>query len=206
MMNAKKHRLPIEPFRWTAEDPLANEHQLVSELIAAYQKTGLSIWMEVDLDATETGSKIAEAEGQEACRFILSLTAYASHGDALAAKVKALAETEMDRLNWHHTPEWEAIWIPRMIASGALKRLMRRKLPLGSDHLIKLGDWIASGDNLVDSLYPLKAFTKAVQNHGEIAPGDAALRSTLSRVATALRNSHNKDLPKLAQIIETLVG
>jgi len=83
---------------------------------------------------------------------------------------------------------------------------MRRKLPLASDHLLKLSEWIASAETQSDWSHPLKAFVKAIEAHGEIDTKDTALRLSLSDVARLFRNSHSKDLPKLAHQIEVVLG
>jgi len=60
-------------------------------------------------------------------------------------------------------PEWEAIWPARQVSAHALRRVMRRKLPLASDHLLKLSEWIASAETQSDWSHPLKAFVKAIE-------------------------------------------
>jgi len=80
------------------------------------------------------------------------------------------------------------------------------KTALGAEHLTKLADWISSAEWLTDSFYPLKAFVKAVEAYGAIDPQESALRSSVERVARLLRSSHQKDLPKLSQQIETVLG
>jgi hypothetical protein len=83
---------------------------------------------------------------------------------------------------------------------------MRKKLPLGREHLCKLADWIADAEWHSDYHYPLKAFAKAVENYGPVPANETELRASLSRVARAFRNSQSKDLPKVAHKIEALLG
>ena len=82
---------------------------------------------------------------------------------------------------------------------------MRRKLPLGREHLIALAEWIASGETLSDYHYPLNAFVKVVETFGRVDPTDQTLHSSLERVVKALRQEHSKEAPKLAQRIEVLL-
>src|SRR2546422_436717 len=84
---------------------------------------------------------------------------------------------------------WEANWPARQVSAHALRRVMRRKLPLASDHLLKLSEWIASAETQRDWSHPLKAFVKAIEAHGEIDTKDTALRLSLSDVARLFRNS-----------------
>src|SRR5262249_44959913 len=79
-------------------------------------------------------------------------------------------------------------------------------LPLAREHLARMADWIGASDGPVESQYPLKAFTRAVENNGPIPADDAALRNAVSKVARLLRNSHGKELPKLGHDLETLLA
>jgi len=202
----KPHRIPIEPLRWEPNDPLAAEYQLVSELVSPASTSGWVFSKPLDLSASEAGKKMLEADPATSARIVLALIAHAAHGDDQVTKVKALAKSEFERLNWHQAPEWAAVWIPRQFFAQALRRMLRRKLPLGSEHLIKLADWISSAEWQSDALYPLKSFVKAVETFGRIEPEDTPLRSSLSRLAALLRKSHDKELPKLAQQIETALS
>src|SRR5215472_5783563 len=169
MTRTKKHRIPIEPFAWNAGDPLAPEHQLVATLVDETLRSGWLYYTDLDLSKTKTGTKVLEADAEASTRLVLALLAHLNHFDSLVRKVKALSTSEIERMNWHHSPEWEAVWFPRQVSAQTLRRLMRRKLPLKPEHLIKLADWIASAEWQNDNLYPLKAFVKAVENYGEIA-------------------------------------
>jgi hypothetical protein len=206
MTNSKIHRIPIEPFRWDANDPLAPEHELVSSLATETLKSGWKYYNELDLNLTDAGRKILESDSEAGARLVLALVAHAAHFDGLAQKVKALAKSEIERMNWHNTPEWEAVWMPRQVSAQALRRLMRRKLPLGSEHLIKLADWFAAAEWLSDGFYPLKSFVKAVEAYGKIDPNETVLRTSLARVAQLCRKGNAKELPKLAHQLETVLS
>jgi len=206
-MNADKpYRITIEPFSWSASDPLAPEYQLVADFVSEVVVSGWKPYRDFDVSTATSGKKILEADATTGASLVLALVAHASHFDDLARKVRALAQNELERINWHHTPEWGAVWLPRQAAALALRRVMRRKLPLNAEHLIKLADWISSTERPGDFLYPLKAFVKAVDNYGDIDASDTALRSSLSRVARLFRNSHDKELPKLAHQLETILA
>lgn len=206
MTGTKKHRIPIEPFAWSPNDPLAFEHQLVATLVDETLRSGWRYYRELDLSTTKSGARALQLEGEASGRLVLALLAHVTHFDNLARKVKELPGSEFDRINWHLAPEWEAVWLPRQVSAQALRRMMRRSLPLAAEHLIKLADWIASAECQNDTFYPLKAFVKAVEGYGEIGRNYAELRSALSRVAHAFRNDHSKELPRLAQRIETCLG
>jgi hypothetical protein len=65
---------------------------------------------ELDLDFSEAGKKIRDADPTTSARFVLALVALAAHFDALGKEVRAMAANEIERINWHHScPEWEAI-------------------------------------------------------------------------------------------------
>jgi len=207
MSEPKTYRIRIEPLRWEASDPVSAEHELVSRLVSETLKSGWQCYTELDLNLIDAGKGILKAGPETSARIVLALVAHAAHFDDLSRQARALAQNEMERINWHSfCPEWEAIWPARQVSAQALRRVMRRKLPLGCEHLLKLADWITSAEWQSDSLYPLKAFVKAVEAYGDIDANDTALRSSLSRVARLFRNSHSKDLPKLAHQIETTLG
>ena len=96
--------------------------------------------------------------------------------------------------------------MPRQVSAQALRRLMRRKLPLGSEHLIQLADWFATAEWLSDGFYPLKSFVKAVEAYGKIDPNETVLRTSLARVAQLCRKGNAKELPKLAHQLETVLS
>ncbi len=207
MSKSKDYRIPIGPPRWNATDPLAAEHAVVAQLVKDSTKANPYQYSELDLDFSEAGKQIRDADPAASARFVLALVAHAAHYDALGKEVRAMAANEMERINWHHScPEWEAIWPARQISGQALRRIMRKKLPLGAEHLIKLADWIAAAEWVSDYHYPLKSFAKAVENYGPVPPNETELHASLSRVARALRNSQSKDLPKVAHKIEALLG
>jgi hypothetical protein len=202
----KKNRLSIEPFQWKKGDPLEVEHQLVAQLVSEALRDKESVYgFELNLDATEAGKKILEADAEASVRLLLALIAHTSHFDAMGRKVRALANDEMERLNWHQTPEWKSIWPPRQVTAHAVIRIMRRKLPLQREHLLTLSNWIASDSSPGEYSHPLKSFIKAVEEYGRVDLSDTDLHSSLSRVVKALRVGHFKDLPKLAYRIETLL-
>ncbi len=207
MNRSKEYRIPIGPLQWDANDPLAAEHAVVAQLIKDSVKDSPFHYNELDLDFSEAGKKIRDADPTTSARFVLALVALAAHFDALGKEVRAMAANEMERINWHHScPEWEAIWPARQVSAQALRRIMRKKLPLGPEHLIKLAGWIADAEWHSDYHYPLKAFAKAVESYGAVPNDETELRTALSRVARTFRNSQSKDLPKVAHKIEALLG
>src|SRR5215469_10331329 len=196
MSTPKPHRFPVEPLLWDASDPLAAEHELVSQLVLNTLKTGWQYYTELDLNLTEPGRKILAADPEESARIAAALTAQVAHFDDLTKHARSLAKDEMQRINWHHfSPEWDAIWPPRQVLAQALRRVLRRKLPLRSEHLTSLATWISTAEWQNDSLYPLKLFVKAVENYGEIPKNETDLRASLSAVARVFRNAHEKELP-----------
>ncbi len=186
---------------------MAAEHELVAQLVAEVLNSGWRYYTELDLSSTATGKRLLDADPESSARLVLALVAHGAHYDDLGKQARALTQNEMERINWHHScPEWEAIWPARQVSASALRRVLRRRLRLGAEHLIKLANWILTAEWPSDSLYPLKAFVRAVEAYGNIGARDLELRSALSRVAQAFRNSHSKELPKLAQQIETCLG
>jgi Domain of unknown function (DUF4132) len=206
IFGSKECRIPVEPFRWEPNDPLAAEHLLVAQLITDTLKSGWLYYKELDLALTGPGKKILEADPETSARTVSALVAHTSHYDSLTQQVKAQMKTQMERSNWHHTLEWKEIWPPRQVCAQALRRVMRRKLPLTSQQLMDLSDWMAKAEWLADSWYPLKAFIKAAENYGAIGADETNLRNSLSTLSRLLRKNKLKDNPKLAHQIERVLN
>jgi len=203
----KKFRIPIEPFQWEANDPLAAEHQIISQFTIETLAGG---WRYGDFDfhSVDGGQKITEADTETSVRLVSALVARTIYFDELVEKIKALEKTEWERLNIHNSPEWEAVWPSRKLSSDILKRVMRRKLPLSPRQLIQIADWIASAPDqwLGDTFYPVKSFVKALENYGSIDRNDAALQTPLVRISQRLGKHYSKDLPKLARQIDLILN
>jgi len=185
---------------------LSVEFALVSSLVSDYVKENWRGYPELDLNHTEPGRQILAADAAQKTRLVLAFVAHAAYYDRLVKRVKALAATEMERINWHVTcPEWKHVWPPRQVSSQALNRLLRQKLPLASDHLLHLATWMVDAEPLYDGFYPIKAFVKALENHGEISPDDRPLRDVLTRLGQMLKTSQWKQHPKFARQIELVL-
>ena len=138
-------RFAIQSFFWSAGDRLAAEHELLSKVVSEFATRDWQ-FETIDLQATEAGRQILSKDALALTRTIAALVEQTSYWDKLGAKSRVLAQTEMERINWHHHPEWEHIWPRRMVCFGILRQLMRRKLPFGREHLIQFADWIADAD------------------------------------------------------------
>ena len=134
MSEPKTYRIRIEPLRWEASDPVSAEHELVSRLVSETLKSGWQCYTELDLNLIDAGKGILKAGPETSARIVLALVAHAAHFDDLSRQARALAQNEMERINWHSfCPEWEAIWPARQVSAQALRRVMRRgRLSWGS--------------------------------------------------------------------------
>ena len=103
MNRSKDYRIPIGPLQWDASDPLAAEHAVVAQLVKESAKENPFQYNELDLDFSEAGRKIRDADPAASARFVLALVAHAAHFDALGKEVRAMAANEMERINWHHS-------------------------------------------------------------------------------------------------------
>jgi hypothetical protein len=163
MSDTQKFRIPIHPLAWSPDDPAASELDLVKELISEVSKSG---WKpvyaaELQLEATKAGEIILGSSPETAIRILPALIRHMAHYDALARKVRDLAENSGGRFDWHHSPEWEAIWVPRQICAETFHRLNRRKLVLSDEDLTLWADWILA-DNRFFALVPGDAWADAV--------------------------------------------
>lgn len=205
----KKREVPLKPLKWDSTHPLAAELEEIQQLVVLTLQTGWDYWNKVDFNALETGRKVFESDAQTTAKFVAAIATYAKHLDALGQQARSCVKTEMERLNWHLScPEWKTIWPARMFCTQAIKQLMRRKLPYTAEHLTILADWIASEESgrRIDSFYPLKAFSKALETFGEIPAQELGLRATLTKLAGELRKDHSRETSQLARTLETMVG
>lgn len=203
----KPHRFPVKPFQWTADEPLAPEHAVLAAFLAENVTETWRNYADLDLSASESGRKLQDADAASSARFVAALVGQLHHYDDLGRKARSLATSEMERINWHHScPEWSAIWPARSALSQAVKRLMRRKLPLTAEHLTAMARWIGADEAPSDYNFPLKSFTKAIESLNGEALADPALSSAVTLVIQHLRDSQWKDLPKLAHALGKALG
>lgn len=202
----KQPRIPIEPFRWDTNDPLAAEHELVSRLVSENLKRGWQYYKELELEETDSGKRVIDSDPEAGARLVSALVAHAAYFDGMARKAKALAKSEHEKINWHHSPEFEHIWPSRQVSAQTVRRVLRRKLPLTPEILRQMAEWIVAAEWMSDVLYPLKAFIKATEACGPVDDSDSALRALLSKLASRLRTSHEKEHPKLAQQLDVLLS
>jgi len=206
MKKAKAGVFPIASFAWEATDPLAAEHELITQLVAETLAGGWHHFADINLDFTEAGRKILAGNPAASARLVFALVARLVHFDRSGKQVADGCGNEMERVNWRFLPAGEAVWLPRHAAGQVLQFVMRRKPPLTREHLIALADWMIEGDWINDVSYPLKPFIKAVEAQGTIEAGDQALRASLSRLAKKFRDDRSKDTARLAQRIENMLG
>lgn len=196
----------IEPPRWAPNDPLSAQHELVARLVTETLKGGWNCWQELDLEATEAGRTLLQAKASATPAIVQALTVHARHYDRLRRQVLALETTEIDRINWHTTPEWKHIWPPRQVSAEALGRILRRKLPLTSSEFIELVDWIAEEEDNIAHFYPVKPLLKALERCGLSMDRGQPLFDAVAKLATALRNDSTVGSSKLAEKFEALLS
>src|SRR6185369_625122 len=175
MKKAKAGVFPAASFVWEASDPLAAEHELITQLVTDTLAGGWHHFADINLDFTEAGRKILAGNPAASARLGFALVARLAYFDRLGRQVADRCGNELDRVNWRFSPEGEAVWLPRHAAGQVLQFVMRRKLPLTREHLIALADWMAEGEWINDVSYPLKAFVKAVEAQATLEAGDQAL-------------------------------
>lgn len=163
-------------------------------------------WQELDLEATEAGRTVLQTKPSATPAIVQALTLHARHYDRLRRQVLALETNEIDRSNWHTWPEWEHIWPPRQVSTEALRRILRRKLPLTGSEFIELVEWIVEDEDNIAHFYPVKPLLKALERcELSMDPGEP-LFNAVAKLATALRNDSTVESPKLAQQFEALLN
>src|SRR5947209_7862748 len=121
-----------EGFVVPADDPLAAEHAAVAAWVedaVTSVDPGRHLYFDVDLKTLPSGKKLLDAKPDQARRYVLAAVAQVRHWDEQAARVRAQATTEVERINVHHLPGWGAVWGPRRQAEAVIDALMRRSLP-----------------------------------------------------------------------------
>jgi len=159
-------------------------------------------WSEIQLDSTPAGKRILQLKPDALARLVLALVSHASHCDALLREYWEAQKDKVGRVHW----QLNELWPTRQVSAQTLRRLLRRKLPLQREHLVKLAGWITAGTQKDERAYPLNAFVKAIETHGGLDAADTDLRSLLVQIADDLRQGHSKETPRLAQRLDVVLA
>ena len=172
--------------------------ELVAETLAKRWRP----WNDIDLESSPTGKRILEMKPDALAHLLLALIDHASQLDGQLREFWEQQREKVGRVHWHLNERWPA----RQVSAQTLRRLLRRKLPLEREHLVKLAAWIAAGINKNEQEFPLNAFVKAIETQPAIVASDAELRSLLEQIANDLGQGHSKETPRLGQRLNVVLA
>jgi hypothetical protein len=197
-----KTAINAEQFKWNVNDPVAPHHERIRSIVTGAIKKEFQAHYDLDLKATEEGRKLAEATPQEAAEYVRALVVQLRHFDVEAERKR---ESRKEKGFFSSDPEWESAWVPRMATWRILEQLLRRKLPLPRQTVFEMAEWIveASEFSFSDTFFPLRQFVTAVEQIGVESQEE---REVLTAIARRLRGNVRKDILKLADRIEELLG
>src|SRR5947209_5819599 len=118
----------IEEFTPKADDPLAPEHAAVSRWVreAVQSLSADRYWEDVDLKSVEGGRFLLDAPPERARKLVLAAVAQSRHWDQQMERIRASAQTNLERDNPHQNPAWTGLWTSRRHTVSAMGALLRR--------------------------------------------------------------------------------
>jgi hypothetical protein len=202
-----KPRIEPELFRWNADDPLAEQHERIRSVITAAIKEGFESYNDLALKATNEGRKLGDSAPEEAAEYARALVARLRHLDREVEKARERNIKEKGYFSSMDS-DWERAWVPRQATWSILKQLLRRKLPLGRQAVREIAQWIAeaSKNTISDTFYPLRQLVSSAERLGVSVQDEGETLSALKAVVQRVRGSGQKDLLKLADRMEELLG
>ena len=101
----------------------------------------------------------------------------------------------------------EEIWVTRSILFSALRDILKKKLPLDTDHVIQIAEWISAAENVNTYVLPLGGLVKAIENVHAETPLDGDAKSAVEKMlANIKREWDQKPLRKFVERLETVLG
>ncbi|HTL29617.1 MAG TPA: DUF4132 domain-containing protein [Tepidisphaeraceae bacterium] len=195
----------FKPFTFDANDPLNAEHRAVAAWVEdAFRLAAPRYYEEVDLKAAPSGATINDAAPEQARRYVAAAAIQAKHWTQETDRVRALGETESDRLNPHFQPGWDQVWGRSRQVTTVLKTLLRRKLPLEKSDFLHVLAW-ASTENTA-YFAPIGAIIKALERFSAENEIDDELRAAARRLAEQIRNTYAIKDKRPATVLEQLGG
>src|SRR5260370_41349892 len=154
----------IAEFTAKPDDQLAPEHAAVSRWVReAVQSLGADqYWKDVDLKSLEGGRFLLDAPPEQARKLVLAAVAQARHWDEQLERIRASAQTDMERANPHQNPAWPGYWTTRRHTVAAIGALLRRSLPLEKGDLLNLLTWCLGIGQLNSHQAPAAHVAKAL--------------------------------------------
>ncbi len=103
-----------------------------------------SYWQSIELKTRPTGEFLLAGTPEQSRRSVLAAVAQTQHWDRQADALRASAQTDLERANVHHQPDFPPIWLRRRQAEAVVRTLLKRNLPFDKDDLRVLLSGVAS--------------------------------------------------------------
>ena len=81
----------------------------------------------------------------------------------------------------------EEIWVTRSILFSALRDILKKKLPLDTDHVIQIAEWISAAENVNTYVLPLGGLVKAIENVHAETPLDGDAKSAVEKMLANIK-------------------
>ncbi|MCA9052989.1 MAG: DUF4132 domain-containing protein [Planctomycetaceae bacterium] len=196
----------VQPFKFSTDDPLADEHRLVSDWVEHEldHTNPQSLWRPPHLENTGLGKQLLAVRGDGGVRMVRAALAQSRHWEREAAAIRATAQTDFEQMNAHQLPGYMENWSRRLRAFAVIDSLMRRQLPFHPHDLAGLVDWCLQMRWMGPQIAPLGPLVKALERQFTDAAPDASWAERLTKFAGRLRESNDKPVQRLATRVEQL--
>lgn len=194
----------VQEFRIDQTDPLAGTHAAIAAWITDATKLASGTYRSIDLKSVPSGTKLLEANPADGRRLVLAAIERSRHSRRQMEAILALANSEVERINAHHLPNWSVAHGPHMRAVEVTNALFRRALPFDKADFLNILKWCTEGDFRWRYRYPFGAIVLALQRYSSQNEIDGELREAIASFAVTLRASNLKDVKTLATKLEQL--
>lgn len=182
--------------------PADDLDQLIDALLAERPKGRYGNLYGVELKDTKSGPAMLALDREAQAGLVARLMDRLIELDRRLEEVRRKAK---DYWNPHFEPDWVKSQHPRQLAELALRGMLRRKLPLPDEVILKLLGWLPNPPHLNSYWYPMAGMASAVENRAaERELGDDLARGVESAVAK-LRGGRDPDCRKAADRMAKLL-
>jgi hypothetical protein len=203
----RKTKSEFEGFEIPSGDPLKLEHEAllkwVNDALTVLSPQERS-YKDVDLKIHASGRVLLESDPQQGRRYVMAAFQQVRFLDEKMEEIRSQAKTEMERVNAHMLPGWDAVWGPRRQTMAVIMALMRRALPFERDDLLAILQWGAGTDRINTYLAPIGAIARALERFHKEHGLDDELKEAGRKFAVQLRSGYDKDAKRIATSIEQL--
>lgn len=196
MLGLFKSKTP-DGFSLKPDDPLADEHRVLTEYLEELVVDDTRCFYD-DLKLTDTavGTRIAQASPESNQRIV----------SALAHRLRTI-EPKLKHYRYGGIDTGSVVWRARQALQTLLRTLLRRKLPLASDDLVALLDWMLKSKEPPNVYWlPCSGVVNALEHFAAQQPFEPELQQRLEKFEAALSASPDRDARKLGTRLQAISG